>query len=41
MPEKPNLTQVVPGVAWSSESVGLCVRTTGGYRLEGGMNLGE
>ena len=41
MPEKPTISQVVPGITWISDRVGLCVHTPLGYLLYGGMNIVE
>ena len=41
MPEKLNISQVVPGVAWSSGHSRPYVRIPAGYQLEGEMNHGE
>ena len=40
-PEKPNFSHVGSCIAWSSGRVGTFVRILVGFRLEGGMNLGE
>ena len=40
-PEKQTLYQVGPDIAWSSGHDGTCVRIFVGFRIEGGMNLGE